>query len=136
MRTFPPLWREYWSTVGNETWLVAGELIELSDSVTAHFASFIKPVDGGLDYRLDWKAAAAAADEWPCSTTERYLLDLVLSLIQPDEYEETEVRKDDEGYYDVRVTKGTRKFDARSLGSMGSWRGDVARILNGYILGQ
>lgn len=118
-RTFPPLWRDYWQTVANENYLIAGELIELSTSVTAHFASFIKARDlpgGGRDTDLDWQAAAAAADRWACSSTEGRLLDLVLSLVQPDDKE--------------------RLIDARDLGRMGSWSPDVARILHGFILGR
>lgn len=141
----PPTWEAYWEGVGNETYLVARELIELSSSVRAHFASFVgwhdtpalvdDPDNAGWsiddpegwvwrDSDLDWKAAAAAADRWAASSTERRLLDLVLSLVQPDE----------EHDYDGRAT-GTRMFDARDLGRMGSWADDVARILSRFIAG-
>lgn len=125
-------WEDYWSTVGNEAWLVAKELIELSDDVRAHFAGHIRLDDDG-EPELDWKAAAAAADAWPASSTQLRLLALVLSLVNPDETYEYETRHDDEGYYDVRVAKGTRLFDARDLSRMGSWADDVARILARYI---
>lgn len=152
-----PSWEDYWGTVGNETWLMVQELIELSPSVTAHFASYVEwhdepcrvpdPADpynsipdpeGWIDREadLDWSAAAAAADQWPCSTTERYLLDLVLSLIQPDEEHTTEVRRDDDGYYEVTVTSGTRTFDMRNLGLFGSWQDEVAVILYEWMTGR
>jgi hypothetical protein len=149
--TTPPAWDDYWTTVGNEDFLYARELIELSSSVRAHFAGFLawrdEPVmvevpgrpsydpgepspDGAVwrDIDLDWKAAAAAADAWGASSTERRLLDLVLSLVQPDT---------DSYWEDGRwVTTGTRLVDARDLGSMGSWRDDVAEILARYITGK
>lgn len=155
--TTPPTWQDYWRTVGNETYLIAGELIELSPDVRRHFESYVRwsdspcwvddPDNPGLsiddpegwvwrDVDLDWKSAAASADEWPCSTTQRYLLDLVLSLIQPDETWGSELRQDEEGCYDVLVTKGTRTFDMRNLGRMGSWAPAVARIMHGFIMGR
>jgi hypothetical protein len=129
-------WDAYWRTVGNETWLYVRELLELTESPKAHFAGFITPVNDARDWNLDWKAAAAAADEWPCSSTERRMLDLVLSLINPDEEHGHRTEHDEDGYYTVPTVEGTRKIDARDLGSMGSWRDDVAAILARYITGQ
>lgn len=130
-----PTWDDYWSTVGNETWLFVRELLDLTQSPKAHFAGFITRGDDG-EPDLDWQAAAKAADAWPCSSTERRMLDLVLSLVNPDEDRVRRVERDDDGYYDVWETVGTRKIDARDLGSLGSWRDDVASILARYITGQ
>lgn len=127
-------WETYWSEVGNETWLVARDLIELSTSVRAHFAGYIEPTErDGL--HLDWSKAAAAADEWPASSTERRLLALVLSLVNPDEHQESEVVRDEDegGYYTVWRTAGTRKIDVRDLAHMGSWQEDVTRILSRWM---
>lgn len=155
--TTRPSWEDYWAEIGNENWLYARELIELSSSVRAHFASFVdwhdEPelvddpddkynsiphpegwVRRGVD--LDWEAAAKSADEWPASSTEQRLLALVLSLVNPDEESHYESRRDEEGAYEVWVTTGTRKIDARDLSSMGSWRDDVADILTRYIKGE
>jgi hypothetical protein len=146
-----PTWEDYWAEVGNESWLCARELIELSSPVQGHFAQFIAwhddpcmadvpgepswepgvPDPEGWVWRellLDWEGAARSADEWPCSSTERRLLDLVLSLVQPDE------ERDWNG--DRWVAIGTRMMDARDLGNMGSWRDDVADILCRYIKGE
>lgn len=154
-----PSWEDYWQTVGNETYLYARELIDLSPDVRAHFAGFIawrdRPVmvdvpgrpswDPGepdpegwvlRDVELDWQAAAKSADEWPASSTQRRLLSLVLSLVNPDEEGHHETVRDEEGPYEVWRTTGTRLFDARDLGSMGSWRDDVAEILARFITGQ
>lgn len=122
-------WDTYWSTVGNEDYLYARELIELSGAVHAHFARHITGED------LDWRAAAAAADDWPASSGERRLLDLVLSIVNPDVSGHHETRDDDEGPYEVWVTTGVRKVDARDLGNMGSWREEVASIMGRYIAG-
>lgn len=148
--TTPPTWEEYWVTVGNENFRFARELIELSSSVRAHFAHFIDwhdepeyvddpnathswepsiPDPEGWvrrDANLDWRAAAKAADEWPASSTEQRLLDLVLAFVQPEE----------EWDPDFQRTANTRLIDVRTLGLMGSWRDDVAAILNRYITGQ
>ena len=73
---------------------------------------------------------------WAASSTERRLLNLVLSLVNPDEEHGTETLHDEEGYYTVPTVTGTRKIDARDLGQMGSWQDDVAAILARYITGQ
>jgi hypothetical protein len=132
VRALDDIWDDYWTEVGNETWLYARELIELSPAVRAHFASFIDP----CGVNLDWSAAAAAADEWPASSTERRLLALVLSLVNPDEEHGYVRRRDEAGSYEVPTVTGTRMIDARALGSMGSWAADVASILARYITGQ
>lgn len=133
-------WDAYWSTVGSEDYLYARELIELSPSVRAHFAAHVHGDThdpwASDALRLDWSAATEAADEWAASSTERRLLDLVLSLVNPDVSGHHEEREDDEGRYEVWVTTGVRKVDVRELGSMGSWREDVAAILARYITGQ
>lgn len=135
-----PTWEGYWATVGSEDYLYARELIELSPSVRSHFAAHVHgdPNDPWADdaLHLDWQAAAAAADEWPASGTERRLLDLVLSLVNPDVSGHHEQREDEDGSYEVWVTTGVRKIDVRDLGSMGSWRDDVAAIVGRYITGQ
>ena len=154
-----PTWEDYWSTVGNETYLYARELIDLSDDVRAHFAAHItwhdEPVmvetpgapswDPGVpdpegwvwrDVDLDWQEAAKSADAWAASSTQLRLLALVLSLVNPDEEHHYETLRDEEGSWEAWVTTGTRKIDARDLGSMGSWRDDVASILARYIAGQ
>lgn len=153
----PPTWDAYWETVGNEDYLLARELIDLSPTVRRHFEAHVAwrdnpclvddPNDPRMSIKdpegwvwrqadLDWSAAAASADEWPASGTERRLINLVLSLVNPDEEHTTETRHDDEGYYDVPVTTGTRMIDVRDLASMGSWSEDVARLLARYIAGR
>lgn len=143
--TQAPTWEDYWATVGNETYLYARELIEISSSVRRHFAAhiawrdevclvdgpgndWVPDPDGWVwrDVDLDWAAAAAAADDWAASSTERRLVNLVLSLVQPtQEYDSA-----------ADQTIGTRWFNARDLGDLGSWRNDVAEILARFITGQ
>ncbi len=67
---------------------------------------------------LDWRAAAAVADAWSCSIMQRYLLDLVLGLVQPDE----------EYVSWQQGCEGTRLFDLRNLGRFGSWQEPVAVV--------
>lgn len=155
----PPRWEDYWRGVGNVNWLFARELIELSPDVRAHFAYYLRwsdhpalvddPNDPGTsmddpggwvwrDEDLDWEAAAKTADAWAASSTQRRLLALVLSLVQPDESQESVWEPaDEEGPgYERRVAVGTRKVDMRDLGLMGSWRDQVAAILFRYIKGE
>lgn len=120
-----PGWGDYWDTVSNEDYLMVKALIESSPAVTNHFAGFVEwrdypcDEDGWVlrDVDLDWVGAAKAADQWAASTTERCLMDLVLALVQPDEYE--------------REFSGlaARVFDVRALVRFGSWQGRVTRIL-------
>lgn len=143
-----PTWFEYWLTVGNEDFLFARELIDLSPDVRAHFAWYTRwedsPVmvdvpgarsfDPGVpdpegwvfrEAELDWKSAADAADRWPASSTQRRLLALVLSLVQPDQ----------QWVAGADEYTGTRLMNVRDLSMMGSWREQVADIMSRYICG-
>lgn len=124
-----PSWTEYWSEVGNEDWLAARELAQLSGSIQGFLRSFIhwniEPVriddpnddlasipdpSGALwcSAELDWDAAAAAYDDGlGYSSTELRLLAVILALTVLD-----------------------RPIDLRNtLGLMGSWESEVWRIL-------
>lgn len=137
--TTKPTWDDYWAGVGNEDMLAARDLINLSPAIRRHFEAFLDwdeydDEDPGYVWRsvnLDWCAAAEAADRWPCSTTERILLDLVLGLVQPDETTEFQTRRDPDTdeTYQVRVAVGTRTIDPRTLGRLGSWSAEATRIL-------
>lgn len=141
--TTPPTWDDYWATVGNETYLVARDLIEISPTIQRHFEHHLiwrdtTPGPDGWRWRsakLDWPAAARAADQWPCSTTEAILLDLILGLIQPDEDTQFEDRWDPETSesFEVRVTTGTRVINPLHLGRLGPWSGQVADILHRWM---
>jgi hypothetical protein len=86
-------WDAYWSAVGNEDWLVARRLLELSPRVRSFFASHFEEVqipiidDGGrelglcrCELTLDWKAAAEHIDDDGFSSTEHRLARLVAAL--------------------------------------------------------
>jgi hypothetical protein len=86
-------WTEYWSTVGNEDWLTAKALIELSPRVRGYFATYLgreeliqydeqdKPVPSGRhQVVLDWQDAAGHLNREGLSSTEHRLARLVLAL--------------------------------------------------------
>lgn len=133
--TDPPSWADYWATVGNEDYLAARELAQVSDSIQAFLASFIRwdldPVmvddpndqmnsipdpsgDLWCGVELDWEAAAASYDEGlGYSSTEQRLLAIVLALVLED-----------------------RPLNIkRTLGYMGSWESEVWRILTEWGTG-
>lgn len=131
-------WEAYWAPVENETYLLARDLIMLSVPIRRHFERHIhaSPSAGGVD--LDWSAAAREADDWPCSSTERVLLDLILGVVQPDERHNTCVRRDpDTGEtYTEWVVEGTRTIDPRSLARLNEWAHPVAARLHQWMTDQ
>jgi len=102
-------WERYWSEIGNEQWLAARELLDLSPRVRNLFATFVAVEDrwgdGHAELQLDWEAAAAQAERDGLSSTEYHLARLVAAL-----------------------TTG-QPIDLVSLSWMGSWQGEVWRVL-------
>ena len=100
-------WERYWSQVGNEQWLTARELLDLSARVRGVFTQFVTPVTGAHRdrLRLDWDAAAEQVEREGLSSTEYRLARLFLAL-----------------------TTG-RPVDLESLSCMGSWQDEVWRVL-------
>lgn len=100
-------WQRYWSQVGNENYLAAKKLLDLSPRVTNHFAAHAhaRTDDGG--WEVQWDKAIAAVPNSGMSSTEFRLAELVCSLIEPSEVP-------------VPLTY---------LSLMSSWTEDVLRIL-------
>lgn len=86
-------WEAYWATVGNEDWLAARRLLELSPRVRSFFARHLAEVphpildnDGNelerrrRELELDWQAAAGHIDGDGFSSTEYRLARLVAAL--------------------------------------------------------
>lgn len=118
-------WGGYWSEVGNETYLAAKELCEISPRVRGFFERFITARDVShlleeygpnvkVDrWELDWNAAAAQIDNDGMSSTENRLAHIVASLTAYDDPEEKKP-------HPVYMTE---------LGYLGSWERDVWSIL-------
>jgi len=122
-----PTWAEFWARVGDEDWLAAKALLELS-SIRREAESWLRwerdPLydDSGEPFGytdpypvLDWEAWIADYDAegrgW--SSTEHRLFALVAALVIPD-----------------------RQIAFRSvLGYMGSWETEVWRILTEWGTG-
>lgn len=86
-------WTEFWSTVGNQDWLTARTLIELSARVRGYFASYLareqvieydeadNPVPSGRhELVLDWQDAAVHLNREGLSSTEHRLARLALAV--------------------------------------------------------
>lgn len=100
-------WERYWAQVGNEEWLAARELLDLSARLREVFGAFVNqdPKAGPGELELDWDAAAEQVEREALSSTEYKLARLVLGL-----------------------TTG-QPFPVESLCWMGSWQGEVWRVL-------
>lgn len=104
-------WERYWSQVGNEDYLAAKQLLDLSPRVANHFAAYAhaRTDDGG--WEVQWGKAIAALDTSGMSTTEMNLADLVAGLVCPVD------------------GASEHLISVKSLAWMGSWTDDVLRIL-------
>lgn len=102
-------WTLYWLSVGNENYLAAKQLLELSPRVENHFKNYAR-ADRLGGHEVDWQRAGATIDETGMSTTEAHLAHLVMGLLGGREGHE----------HPILLT---------TLGNMGSWTDDVLRIL-------
>lgn len=111
-------WVEHWSTVGNEDWLTARTLIELSPRVRGYFASYLGRVElieydehanqvrsGRHELVVDWQDAAAHLNREGLSSTEHRLARLALAVATDE------------------------PIALHSLARMGSWSAQVWRTL-------
>lgn len=106
-------WALYWRRVGNENYLTAKQLLELSPRVESFYRRFalVSPdTAGGEEYIVDWLTAANSIEADGMSSSEMRLAHLVAGLICGREGE-------------------THLIDLNILGYMGSWTDDVLRIL-------
>lgn len=99
-------WAEFWATVGNESWLFAWELIELSPALLSEARTWVRRRGRGIDW--DWQGWLASYDGqgrgWSC--TEHRLFAVVASLL------------DDE-----------RPLRLDALRGLGSWEVETWRVL-------
>lgn len=113
-------WSEYWTQVGNEDWLAARRLLDLSPRVSGFYGCYLTEElvpshiedDGGHlrtrkrpNLQLDWQAAASRVDADGFSSTERRLARLVAALATG------------------------HPVDLQDLSQLGSWSLDVWAIL-------
>lgn len=108
-----PTWDDYWAGVGNEDWLAARALCEISPRVRSEVGLFLH-WDDNREPHLDWEAFATFVDEdGTMSSGERRLALVVAALTTYD-----------------------RGVDLRNtLGQMGSWEAEVWRILTEWATG-
>lgn len=123
-------WVAYWRNVGSEEWLTAKALLELSPALHGEAASWVA-VDG---YRDGLRAWIDDVDEngrgW--SSTESRLYRLVAALIDP--HPDADAPRD---AWETSVDGRVRRVVPVSyfLELMGSWEGDVWRILTEWGTG-
>jgi hypothetical protein len=110
-------WNAFWNGVSGEDWLAAKALLDLCPTpLRSEARSWLRPdADGGGRGWLDWDGWIADYDErgrgW--SSTEHRLFAVIASLVDPDR--------------PLALT--------RTLGYLGSWEGDVWRILTEWGTG-
>ncbi len=112
-----PTWDEHWGLDWPNRLVVAKEVIELSPKYLEHYSGYLEWRNG--DPYLDWYQACVSADSRHASSTERHLVNLVSSLVQPESYLPC-------GHEDYEVV---RQVDIGTLGSLGQWQRSVANLL-------
>ncbi len=111
-------WSTCWPEVGSEEWLAARALLELSPALVGEAASWVAQGGGRPGALLDWVADVDREGRgW--SSTERRLFAVAAALIDP---------VDDDG--EPRTVPLVGLLDL-----MGSWEGDVWRILTDWGTG-